>query len=87
METLLWIIFIFIFLGYAFKFFLKYGLPWLLGRFIRNQQEKYNGFGAQNTYNGPGTAEGDIRVKTDTKTKKPKKDEGFGEYVEYEDLD
>ncbi len=87
METLLWIIFIFILLGYAFKFFLKYGLPWLLGRFIRNQQEKFGGFGGQNGYNTAGTAEGDIRVKTNTKNKKPKNDDGFGEYVEYEDLD
>jgi len=34
MEFILSAILIFILLGYAFRLFLRYGLPWLMGRYV-----------------------------------------------------
>ncbi len=81
MDILLGIILFFVLLYYALKLFLRYGLPWLIGRFMRNQQNKYQqqqGFNQNNK-------EGEIRVKRD-KRKKDKDDGDFGEYVDYEDV-
>ena len=81
MDILLGIILFFVLIYYALKLFLRFGLPWLIGRFMRNQQNKYQqqqGFGKQKK-------EGEVRVKM-TKTEKEKDDSGFGEYVDYEDV-
>lgn len=80
MELLLGIILFFILFYYLFRFFLRYGLPWILARFVRKQQEKYN---QQNQYNS--TKDGEVRIKN-SKPKKGKDDSGFGEYVDYEDV-
>lgn len=69
---------------YGFKLFLRYGLPWLIARFMKNQQAKYNQFGQQQTTSRK--TEGDVEIKTN-QTKKSKDDDGFGEYVEFEDVD
>lgn len=81
MEVLLGIILFFVILYYGFKLFLRYVLPWLLGRFVRKQQAKYGQ--QQNNYSGK--REGDVRVTPDKSTK-PRKDTGFGEYVDFEDM-
>ena len=82
MEVLLGIILFFVLLYYGFKLFLRYGMPWLLTRLMKNQQAKYN---RQQGFSESEKREGDIRLKTD-KSKKPKDDSGFGEYVDFEDV-
>ena len=86
MEILLWIIFIFLMIGYGFKIFFRYGMPWLLNRFVQNQQKKY----ANNFSSGFKSQSNDQNVNTETE-RKSKKDmeakEGFGEYVDYEEID
>ncbi|PLX13206.1 MAG: hypothetical protein C0598_04270 [Marinilabiliales bacterium] len=89
MEIIFWIIIVFFLLGYAFRIFLRYGLPWLLGRFIRNQQNKHSGFsssGFNSQYQKP---EGEIKIKTNKKPNQHKdsQDDSFGEYVDFEDVD
>jgi len=86
MEILLWIIFIFLIIGYGFKIFFRYGMPWLLNRFVQNQQKKYasnfsSGFNSQTT-NQNVNPETERKNKKDTETK-----EDFGEYVDYEEID
>ena len=85
MEFILSAILIFILLGYAFRLFLRYGLPWLMGRYVKKQQEKfYQGFD-QSGGNAYKKKEGEVNIKQPRK--KGKKDEGdFGEYVDFEDL-
>lgn len=87
MKILFWIIFIFILLGYAFRLFLRYGLPWLLGKMIRNQQNKYADFQGGETKNQK--QEGEIKIKTNKQNKHQhnSNDDEFGEYVDFEDVD
>lgn len=89
MKILFWIIFIFILLGYAFRFFLKYGLPWLLGKMIRNQQNKYTDFQGGGTNNQNPKQEGEVKIKTNKQNKHQhnSNDDEFGEYVDFEDVD
>ena len=77
MDILFGIILFFVLLYYALKLFLRYGLPWLIGRFMRNQQNKYQ----QQQGDNQNKKEGEVRVKMD-KGKKGKDDSGFGEYVD-----
>lgn len=86
MEFILSAILIFILLGYAFRLFLRYGLPWLMGRYVKKQQEKfYQGFN-QAGGNAYQKKEGEVKIKQPRK--KSKKDDGdFGEYVDFEDID
>lgn len=87
LEFLFWIFFIFIVFGYVFRLFLRYGLPWLLKRFMQNQQKKYSE--STNSNNFPNSTAGDTNVKAKTnKKKKSESDNGdFGEYIDYEDID
>jgi len=61
-------------------------LPWLMGRYVKKQQEKfYQGFD-QSGRNAQPKKEGEVKIKQPRK--KSKKDDGdFGEYVDFEDLD
>ncbi len=69
-------------LWYGFKIFLRYGLPWLIARFVRNQQAKH---GQYQQTSGVDEQEGDVRVKKDP-LQKTKDDSDFGEYVDFEDV-
>jgi hypothetical protein len=83
MKFFLGLILFFVILWYSFKLFLQYGLPWLVNRFMKKQQEKYSQFGQQqNPYE---KKEGEVEIKN-KKAAKPKADEGFGEYVDFEDI-
>jgi len=84
MEILLGVIVFFMLLWYGFKIFLRYGLPWLLARFFRNQQAKY-GQGSQQTQRSK-SREGEVHIRKD-QAEKLNKDTGFGEYVDFEDVD
>lgn len=84
MELLLGIFFFFVLLYYGLKLFLKYGLPWLITRFMKNQQSKYSAYGQSRA--DQQKREGEIKIKT-SRQGKPKDDTGFGEYVDFEELD
>jgi len=86
MEALLRFILIVVLVYYAFKLVAKYVMPWLLTRFIKKQQEKFNnmnGFSEQNT--NP-NFEGKVKVKQQPK-RKTRNEDDFGEYVDFEDVD
>ena len=87
MEVLFWIIFIFFAIGYTFKLFLRYGLPWLLSRFVQNQQQKHSASQGSNNFNNPQPPEGEVNVKVNKKKKNDSEVDDFGEYVDYEDVD
>ena len=80
MNAFLWILLIFISVYYGFRIFVRYLLPWLLARFIKNQQEKFNNYSKTQPENDH------VSVKT-RKTKARKDDTTFGEYVDFEDVD
>lgn len=82
MKVFLGIIVFFMLLWYALKIFLRYGLPWLIARFVRKQAEKQSQYQQSS---GIETEEGEIKLKTDTK-QKPKDSTDFGEYVDFEDV-
>lgn len=84
-NILFWIIFILLVFSYVFKLFLRYGLPWLLKRFVQNQQNKYSDpFNSNSSQRSD--KEGEVKVKK-TNTKKSDNDkEDFGEYVDFEDI-
>ena len=82
MEIFLGIIVFFMLLWYGFKIFLRYGLPWLIARFVRNQQAKY---GQYQQSSGTDKKEGDVLIKKDP-SQKTKDDSDFGEYVDFEDV-
>ena len=86
LEFLLSVILIFLLLGYAFRLFFRYGLPWLMGRYMKSQQQKfYEGFD-QSAGNSRDKNEGEVKIKQTRK--KTKNDDGdFGEYVDFEDVD
>jgi hypothetical protein len=84
MESFLKIVFILILVYYAFKLTATYVFPWLLGRFVKKQQEKFFG---QNQPYGDKT-KSDVKNETNGKTKKSitKDDSSFGEYVDFEEI-
>jgi len=84
MNFFLWLIFIFFVLAYGFKLFLRYGMPWLLGRFMKKQQEKFNQTYSQQQAYGQGKKEGEVEINIPPKTEQPKDNE-FGEYVDFEE--
>ena len=81
MKFLFWVILFFVIIYYGFKLFFRYGLPWILSRFVQKQQEKYN----RNQGFNPDKQEGDVTVKNNA-SKQEKNDAGFGEYVDFEDI-
>ena len=84
LEALLKFFFFIIVIYYAFKLFIRYALPWIIARFMKKQQEKFNMGGFQNG-NHQQEDEGSVKVKSN-KTNKPKDDSEFGEYVDFEDV-
>ncbi len=82
--TLLKIIFIFILIYYFFKLIARYLFPWLLKRYMKNFQNKFH----QNTDNTSAKKKkkGEVNIDHIPKDKK-KKDDDFGEYVDFEEID
>lgn len=79
MRTLLIIAAVF----FAVRLFLRYVVPFLLGRFIRKQQEKF--YDQQSANNYQQEEEGKVRVKT--KARSNKKNDVLGDYIDYEEID
>lgn len=84
MSTLLWIVFVFVILVYALRLFLRYGMPWLLGRIMKKQQDKFTQeFKQQQAYNQT-KKEGEVEINVPQK-KKQNKTGDFGEYIDFEE--
>lgn len=86
MEALLRFIFIIVLVYYGFKLVARYVIPWVITRFIKKQQQKFNDMNGVNNSNYDPTNEGEVHIKT-KKTKSAKNDDDFGEYVDFEDVD
>ena len=72
---------------YGFKLVARYVMPWVITRFIKKQQEKFSNMNEfQNSDSNIPNEEGEVHIKT-KKTNSTKKDDGFGEYVDFEDVD
>ncbi|MCD4772868.1 MAG: hypothetical protein K8R41_05735 [Bacteroidales bacterium] len=85
MTTLLQIIFIFLLIYYFFRLFGRYIFPWLLKRFMKNIQNKYQ----QNTENTSAKKKknGEVNIDHIPKDKKKREDDDFGEYIDFEEID
>ncbi len=83
MNGFLTFILIILVFWYGGKLFFKYALPWLILHLLNKQQEKYK----QGFDTAAGKKEGEVEIKVD-KTAKPKtNDAGFGEYVDFEEVE
>jgi len=71
----------FILFYYLVKIFFRYVLPWLLKRYVKKQQEKFG----QNAWKQEEPKEGEVTIKKTMQTK-PKDDNGFGEYIDFEEV-
>lgn len=86
MEALLRFLFVVILIYYGFRLVIRYVVPWMIARFMKKQQEKFNqmnGF-ADTNYNQK--KDGEVNIKT-RQAHKTKEDDNFGEYVDFEDVD
>ncbi len=86
MEALLRFIFVVVLVYYGFKLVARYVMPWVITRFIKKQQEKFNSMNGFPNANHNSTNEGEVHIKT-KKSNSAKNDDGFGEYVDFEDVD
>jgi hypothetical protein len=84
MEVFIGIILFFIIFWYGLKLFLRYGLPFLLTRFMKNQQSRY-GMPHQRPGQNQQRPDGEVSIKKN-KSQKSRKDDDFGEYVDFEDV-
>lgn len=87
LEFLFWVFFIFIVIGYVFKLFVRYGLPWLLTRFIKNQQKKYSDPFSSGSNPKQQSDSGEVSIKKGRKKTDERDKNDFGDYVDFEDLD
>ena len=89
LPGLLRFILILIIIYYAFKLIVRYVLPWLAKRGIKNFQKR---FYEQNPHLDPDPKkekEGEIKVKRNGnsgETHQKHKDNDFGEYIDYEEI-
>jgi len=86
MDALLRFILIVVIVYYGFKLVARYVMPWIISRFIKKQQEKFNNMNGFPNANNNTPNEGEVHIKT-KKTNRPNKNEKFGEYVDFEDVD
>lgn len=86
LKFLFFIVIIYLF----FRFLGRYILPWLIKRYIKKTKKKFyqQNFGADPGFQKKQKkSEGKINIKTGKKKKKDKRDDGLGEYVDYEEID
>ncbi len=84
MEGFLRFIFVAVLIYYGFKIAVRYIMPWVLTRFVKKQQEKFNNMNNYSNYNT--NTNNDIHVKTKSNHTHTN-DTDFGEYVDFEDVD
>jgi len=87
MEAILRFIFVVIIIYYGFRLVFKYVVPWLLGRFMKKQQDKFNQMSGFGNSDYDQSKEGEVRVKKNKSQKTNNTDDEFGEYVDFEDVD
>lgn len=86
MEALLRFIFVAVIIYYGFKLFLRYVVPWMITRFMKKQQDKFNQMNGFPNSEYSRKKDGEVNIKS-KQTKKSGGDKSFGEYVDFEDVD
>jgi len=86
MEAILRFIFVVIILYYGFKIVFRYVAPWLLGRFMKKQHDKFNQMNGFENNDYDQSKEGEVHVKKKESQKTNNIDDEFGEYVDFEDV-
>lgn len=86
MEALLRFIFIIVVIYYGFRLFFRYAVPWIITRFMKKQQDKFNQMNGSHNSKFSQKKEGEVNIKS-KHTKKTEEDASFGEYVDFEDVD
>ncbi|MDA3943989.1 MAG: hypothetical protein PF694_10675 [Bacteroidetes bacterium] len=81
METFFLFIFWVLFIFYAFRLFLRYVLPWIIGRYIRKMQDKMGQ--SQNKNNQQ--KEGEVKLNY-KESEHSRVDPDIGEYVDFEEI-
>ncbi len=84
MEALLKIVFILVLIYYAVVLSVRYLLPWLLGRFVKKQQEKF--FGANQPFGNHEDTDTPSNPGSKSKKSHHRDDQSFGEYVDFEEI-
>ncbi len=87
MEALLRFIFVVVIIYYGFRLVIKYVVPWLIGRFMKKQQDKFNQMSGFGNNNHNQAKEGEVHIKKKRSQKTDNADNEFGEYVDFEDVD
>lgn len=83
MTGFLRLLFFLIIFWYLARLILRYVFPWILKRFIKKQQDKYNEY-----FDGQQTRkEGDVEIKVSKPPHENKEKDDFGEYVDFEEID
>lgn len=86
MEALLRFLFVVVIIYYGFKLFLRYVVPWMITRFMKKQQDKFNQMNGFPNSEHSRKKDGEVNIKS-KQTKKSGEDTSFGEYVDFEDVD
>ncbi len=86
MEVFLRFIFVVVLIYYGFRLVIRYVVPWLIARFMKKQQDKFNQMNGFANSSDNQKKEGDVDLNT-KRNQKSKEDDGFGEYVDFEDVD
>jgi len=86
MNAFLNFILVLVIVYYGFKLVARYVVPWVITRFIKKQQEKFNNMNGFPDTNPNATNGGEVHVVTKQKNK-TKGDDNFGEYVDFEDVE
>ena len=87
MDILFGIFLFFVIIILAARIFIRYGLPYILGRFIRKQEQNFYQSNNQSQQQKKEEGEVKIRQKSSTNKKRHKDDKTFGEYVDFEDVE
>lgn len=86
MERFFGFLFVAVLIYYGFKLMFRYAVPWMIARFMKKQQDKFNRMNGFDNAGNSSNNEGDVHIKT-RQAQKPKKDTDFGEYVDFEEID
>lgn len=62
-------------------------MPWMLARFMKKQQDKFNQMNGFGNAGYDQTKEGEVHIKKNQSQTTSNKDDDFGEYVDFEDVD
>lgn len=86
MEALLRFLFVVVIIYYGFRLFFRYVVPWIIARFMKKQQDRFNQMNGFPDSKHSRKKDGEVNIKSKT-TKKSENDTNFGEYVDFEDVD